>query len=139
MSSATRSAAAWAGWLAEYGLAANSVLAVELVSADGRVLRADREHHPDLFWAVRGGGGSFGVVIAIEFALYPIAEVYAGWLMWPLERAGEVLKAWREWVDTVPEEVTSVGRILQLPPIPEIPEPLRGQSLVVVEAAYLRQ
>jgi hypothetical protein len=124
------------GWLARsHGFAANSVLAVELVTADGRFVRADRENEPDLFWAVRGGGGSFGIVTAIEFRLYPLTEAYAGWLLFPFERAGEVLHAWREWVETVPDEVTSVGRLLQLPPIPDIPEPLRGKSFVVVEAA----
>lgn len=126
------------GWLARrHGLAANSVLAVELVTADGRLVRADRDHHPDLFWALRGGGGSFGIVTALEFALYPVRELYAGVMFWPLERAAEILHAWREWVETVPEEVTSVGRLMQFPPIPDIPEPLRGRSFVLVEAAYL--
>jgi hypothetical protein len=126
------------GWLARtYGLAANSVLAVELVTADGRRVRADATTNPDLFWAVRGGGGSFGVVTAIEFALYPVREVYAGILFFPVERAAEVLNAWREWIEDVPDGLTSVGRLLQIPPIPEIPEPLRGNSFVVVEAAFL--
>lgn len=126
------------GWLARrYGLAANSVVAIELVTADGRRVRADRDNEPDLFWAVRGGGGSFGVVTAIEFALYPVSEVYAGALFFPLERASEILGAWREWVDTTPDEVTSVGRLLQFPPIPEVPEPMRGQSYAIVEAAFI--
>jgi FAD/FMN-containing dehydrogenase len=126
------------GWLARrYGLAANSVVAVEIVTADGRHVRADRENEPELFWAVRGGGGSFGIVTAIEFALHPVAEVYAGVLFFPFERAGEILAAWREWVDGTPDELTSVGRLLQFPPIPEIPEPVRGKSFVVVEAAYI--
>ncbi|HEY1370123.1 MAG TPA: FAD-binding oxidoreductase [Gaiellaceae bacterium] len=125
-------------WLArKYGLAANSLLAVELVTADGRFVRADRENEPELFWALRGGGGSFGVVTAVEFTLYPVAELYAGVLFFPIERAAEILGAWREWVDTVPDEVMSVGRLLQLPPIPEVPEFLRGRSFVVVEAAIL--
>ena len=125
-------------WLArKHGLAANSVLAVELVTADGRHIRVDADHEPELFWALRGGGGSFGVVTALELRLYPIAEVYAGWLIFPVERSAEVLHAWREWVETVPDEVTSVGRILNLPPIPDIPEPLRGRSLAVVEATFL--
>jgi hypothetical protein len=124
-------------WLArKYGLAANSVTAVELVTADGRLVRADHDNEPDLFWAVRGGGGSFGVVTALEFRLYPLTEVYAGVLFWPVERAAEVLNAWREWTATVPDELTSVGRILQLPPLPEIPEPLRGRSFAVVETIY---
>jgi FAD/FMN-containing dehydrogenase len=125
------------GWLARSrGLAANSVTAVEVVTADGRLVRADRDSEPDLFWAVRGGGGNFGVVTAIELALFETPELYAGAMFWPTERAGEVLHAWREWVETVPEEVTSLGRVLHLPPIPDIPEPLRGNSFVVVEAAF---
>jgi hypothetical protein len=126
------------GWLARrYGLAANSVVAVELVTADGRRVRADRDNEPDLFWAVRGGGGSFGIVTAIEFALYPVPEVFAGALFFPLERAPEVLAAWREWVDGTPDEVTSVGRLMQVPPIPEVPEALRGRSFALVEAAFI--
>jgi FAD/FMN-containing dehydrogenase len=116
-------------WLVrKYGLAANKVTAVELVTADGRLVRADRDNEPDLFWALRGGGGSFGVVTALEFRLYPLTEVYAGVMFWPVERAAEVLNAWREWTATVPDEMTSVGRILQLPPLPDVPEPLRGRS-----------
>lgn len=125
------------GWLARrYGLAANSVVAVELVTADGRIVRTDRDTEPDLFWAVRGGGGSFGIVTAIEFALYPVAEVYAGILFFPFERAAEVLNAWSEWVEDTPEEITSGGRLMQFPPIPDIPEAVRGRSFVMVEAAY---
>jgi UDP-N-acetylenolpyruvoylglucosamine reductase len=125
-------------WLArKHGIGANQVTAVEIVTADGRLVRADRDNEPDLFWAVRGGGGAFGVVTAIEFKLLPITEVYAGILWFPVERATEVLRAWRAWTDDVPEEMTSVGRILQLPPIPQIPEPVRGKSFVVVEAIFL--
>jgi len=125
-------------WLGrKHGLAANSVLAVELVTAGGDFVRADRDNEPDLFWALRGGGGSFGIVTALEFALYPVAELFAGALFWPIERAGEILVAWREWVEAVPDEVTSVGRLLQFPPIPDVPEQFRGRSFVVVEAALL--
>ena len=125
-------------WLGRrYGLSANSVLAVELVDADGEHVRASADENPELFWALRGGGGSFGVVTAMEIALYPADELYAGWLIFPIERAAEVLPAWREWVRDVPDEVTSVGRFLQVPPLPEIPEPVRGRRLVVVEATML--
>jgi FAD/FMN-containing dehydrogenase len=126
-------------WLGRrHGLAANNVRAVEIVTADGRLVRADATTEPDLFWAVRGGGGSFGVVTAIEFDLFPLAEVYAGVLWWPLERASEVLQAWRELTEgDVPDELTTVGRILQLPPLPEIPEAVRGRSFVVVEVIHL--
>jgi FAD/FMN-containing dehydrogenase len=124
-------------WLArKYGIGANQVTAVELVTADGRLVRADRDNEPDLFWAVRGGGGAFGVVTALEFNLFPITEVYAGVMFFPVERAREVLRAWREWTNDLPDEMTSVGRILQFPPIPDIPEEVRGQSFVVVEAIY---
>ena len=126
------------GWLARSrGLAANSVTAVELVTAEGRFVRLDSENEPDLFWAVRGGGGSFGVVTAIELELYPTPELYAGAMFWPVERAGEVLRRWRDWAETVPDEVTSVGRILHFPPFPDVPEPLRGNSFVIVEAVLV--
>ncbi len=125
------------GWLARsHGLAANSVTAIEVVTYDGQHLRTHHEAHAELFWALRGGGGSFGIVTAIEFDLFRLTEVYGGWLIFPIERSSEVLHAWREWTQTVPNEVTSVGRILQLPPLPQIPEPLRGRSIVVIEAAY---
>ncbi|HEU4756782.1 MAG TPA: FAD-binding oxidoreductase [Agromyces sp.] len=125
-------------WLArKHGIGANQVTAIEVVTASGDLVRTDWANEPDLFWALRGGGGSFGIVTAIEFDLFPITEVYAGILWYPVDRAGEVLKAWRAWTDGVPDELTSVGRILQFPPIPEIPEPVRGQSFVVVQAIYL--
>ena len=126
------------GWLSrKHGLSASSVLSAEVVTADGEVVRADPETNPDLFWALRGGGGSFGIVTSVEIALYPVTEAYAGWLIWPMDRAGEVLAAWADWTRTVPEEVTSIGRLLQLPPIPEMPPALRGRQVVVVEAAYI--
>ena len=127
-----------AGWMIRrYGLAANSIRAAEVVTADARIVRADAGSEPDLFWALRGGGGSFGVVTALELELFPIRELYAGVLFWPQERAAEVLGAWREWTADLPEEMSSLGRLLNVPPLEEIPEPLRGRSFVVVEAAWL--
>ena len=121
----------------KYGLAANSVRSIQLVTADARIVRCDREHEPDLFWALRGGGGSFGVVTAIELELFEIPEVYAGVLWYPIERAREVLHAWRELTQSEPpEELTTLGRLLNLPPIPQIPEPVRGKSFVIVEAVH---
>jgi hypothetical protein len=122
----------------KYGLAANSVHAIELVTADGRLVRADREHETDLFWALRGGGGTFGVVTALELRLVPVSEVYAGVLWWPIERDHEVLHTWAELTRSEPpEELTTVGRYLRLPPLPDIPEAVRGKSFVVVEAIHL--
>ena len=121
----------------KHGLAVNSVLAVELVTADGRHVRADAEQETDLFWAVRGGAGNFGAVTAIEFALYPVEQVYAGAFFWPIERAAEILNAWRAWVETVPLECESIGRLLQLPDAPFLPDHLRGRSFALVEVAFL--
>ena len=120
-----------------FGLAANSVRAAEVVTAEGRQVRADADSEPDLFWALRGGGGSFGVVTALELELFPVAELYAGVLFWPQERAADVLKAWAGWTADLPDEMTSLGRLLNIPPLEEIPEPMRGRSFVVVEAAWL--
>src|SRR5581483_9327317 len=126
------------GWYArKLGLSSNSVRAIELVTADGELRRVDHDQEPDLFWALRGGGGSFGIVTALEVQLYAIPDIYAGVLFFPWERASEVLHAWREWTETVPEELTSVGRILQFPPIPELPDHLRGGKFVVVEGIYM--
>jgi FAD/FMN-containing dehydrogenase len=125
------------GWLARrHGLAANSVTAAELVTPDGDLVRADADHEPDLFWAVRGGGG-IGVVTALEMRLYPVRDLYAGDLFFPIQRAAEVLHAWREWTATVPDEITSIAHLLRLPSLPQLPEPLRGRAFAMVEAAYL--
>jgi len=125
------------GWLARrYGLAANSIHAADLVTADGRLVRADHEHHPDLFWAIRGGG-SLGLVTTLEFALYPVREVYGGALYWPPERAAEILPEWRAWTDHLPDEVTSIARLRRMPSRPDVPQQLRGRSFVIIEAACL--
>jgi FAD/FMN-containing dehydrogenase len=121
----------------KYGIQANSVTAIELITPDGEYLRVDGDHDEDLFWALRGGGGNFGVVTAMEFRLYPVEELYAGWLVWPWERSQEVIERWAEWTRTAPDEVTSMARIMQLPPIDEVPEFLRGRQIVVVSAAFL--
>src|SRR4051812_18695211 len=121
----------------KHGLQTNNIIAIELVTADGELRRVDHQNEPGLFWALRGGGGNFGVVTAIEVQLYAIPDIYAGVLFFPWERSSEVLQAWREWTETVPEELTSVGRILQFPPIPDVPEPLRGNKYVLVEGIYM--
>jgi FAD/FMN-containing dehydrogenase len=126
------------GWLArKHGLACNSVVGAEVVTAEGELARADLANESDLFWALRGGGGSFGVVTALEFELYPVPELYAGMFAWTWERTADVLHAWREWVSGLPDEMGTWARILQVPPLPIVPEPVRGRQLVVVEAAYL--
>lgn len=122
------------GWLARsHGLASNSVTAIEVVDAMGRVRRVDAEHDPDLFWALRGGGGAVAIVTAIEFRLYPVSEAFAGALMWPIERAADVVDAWRQWVRDVPASVTSLSRVLRYPPLPDLPPFLQGRSFVSIE------
>jgi FAD/FMN-containing dehydrogenase len=126
------------GWYGrKHGLACNSVTAVELVGADGEKRRVDAASDPELFWALRGGGGDFGIVTALEFDLLPIPELFGGALFFPIERAAEVMHAWHEWTATAPEEVTSIARVMSFPPFPEVPEPLRGNEFAIVEAVVL--
>ena len=125
-------------WLARrHGFACDSVTAIELVTADGTLTRTDAHNDPELFRALCGGGGNFGVVTAMEFELYPIEQLTGGALLWPRERAEEIFNAWSAWAETVPTGVTSLCRLLNVPPLPDVPEPLRGRSFVVVEAAIL--
>lgn len=120
-----------------YGLACNSILAAEVVTADGRRIRTDRDTEPEVFWAIRGGGGNVAAVTAIELELFPIPEVVAGVLFWPIDRAVEILQAWRAWTDTVPDTCESIGRLLQLPDAPFLPDHLRGRSFVLVEMVLI--
>ncbi len=125
-------------WYARrHGWAADHVRAFDLVVADGTLLRADAEHHPELFWALRGGGGGVGVVVGIDIELLPLTEVYGGMLLWDGVRAAEVAHAWSRWTNTVPDAVTTALRLMSFPPLPELPEFLRGRQLVVVDGAIL--
>jgi FAD/FMN-containing dehydrogenase len=125
------------GWLArKHGLQTNSVTAFELVTADGHLVRADAVHEPDLFWALRGGGGNFGVVTAIEFAVYAYPELYAGAYFFDFARTREVLHAWRDLLPTLPDELMTWSAILHFPPDPALPEALRGASYTVVWAVH---
>ncbi|NYD41250.1 FAD-binding oxidoreductase [Nocardioides panaciterrulae] len=126
------------GWYArKLGLATNSLTAVELVLADGTSVRADETTDRELFWAVRGGGGSFGVVTALEFRMYDVPTAYAGMLVWDLTRIEPVLREWAAWGPGAPDEVTTSFRAMRIPPMPDVPEPLRGRRLVIVDGAVL--
>ena len=126
------------GWLArKYGLQANTVTAIELVTADGHLVRTDATHEPELFWALRGGGGNFGVVTALEFAVYPVAELYAGAMFFAFDDAPEVLHIWNDQLTAFPDELTSWAALLHLPATPEIPRELRGRSVSAVFGAFL--
>ena len=127
------------GWLGrKHGLQSNALTAIEIVTADGELRRIDHDNETDLFWAVRGGGGNYGVVTALEFELFPVPELYAGALFFPYERASEVMHAWHDYVSAgLPDEITTVARVVQVPPLEEIPEMLRGKSFTILQAAYL--
>jgi len=126
------------GWYArKLGLAANSLTAVEIVLANGDLVRADAETNPELFWAVRGGGGNFGIVTALEFRAYDFSTAYAGMLMWDVEMAPRVLDMWRAWAPVAPDEVTTSFRIMRIPPIPEMPDFVRGRTIVVIDGAVM--
>jgi FAD/FMN-containing dehydrogenase len=112
-----------------HGLSIDSLLAVEIVLADGRVVRASRDNHPDLFWAVRGGGGNFGVVTSFEFQAAPLSTVVAGPMLWPLERAEEILRAFDEIMGSGPDELGGFFAFLTVPPGPPFPEELHLQKM----------
>jgi FAD binding domain len=125
-------------WLGRrYGFACNRVAAIEMVSAEGEPHAVDAENDSDLFWALRGGGGGYAVVTALQLELLPIAEVYAGALLFPAEVGAEAVRAYRDWAAGVPEEVASVVRFLTPPPIPDVPEPIRGRPLLTISAACI--
>ncbi|SCF45675.1 alpha/beta fold hydrolase [Micromonospora mirobrigensis] len=120
-----------------FGYAADHVRAIELVTADGELRRVTAESEPELFWALRGGKGNFGVVTALEFGLFPVARIYGGGLFFPGEFTAEVLRTWSSWTVGLPDEMTSSVALLQLPPAPDVPEPLRGRFVVHVRMAYV--
>jgi FAD/FMN-containing dehydrogenase len=126
------------GWLARrHGLQTNAVTAIEVVTADGHLVRTDAVHEADLFWALRGGGGNFGVVTAIEFAVVPVGTVYAGRMFFPFARAGEVLHAWAAMLPDAPDELMTWATIMHFPELPQVPPAVRGRSFVVVMGVYL--
>ena len=125
------------GWLGrKYGLAADSVLRFELVTANGQLLYASADEHSDLFWGLRGGGGSLGIVTGMEIRLYPVTTVYGGTLFYPVQAAGEVFARYRDWIAAAPDELTSSIVLMNFPPIPLVPENLRGQSFVMVRGCW---
>jgi hypothetical protein len=122
----------------EFGLSANNVEAFEAVTADGQLVRADRYSEPDLFWALRGGGGSFAVVTGLELRLFPVREVYAGLLWWPAAAAGRVLPAWRELTQgEVPDEFTTRARFVTFPSVSDVPAELRGRSFLIIDGIHI--
>lgn len=125
------------GWLGRrYGFNADSVREADVVSAEGELLKASAHQDADLFWGIKGGGGNFGIVTSLEFSLYPITNVYGGNLFYPMEQAREVLELYAGWDEGLPDEMTSAVAFLNFPPVPGLPEPLRGGSFVAVRGCY---
>ncbi|MFJ3233891.1 FAD-binding oxidoreductase [Streptomyces sp. NPDC086787] len=126
------------GWLLRlHGLASDCLTAAELVTADGRVVRANTREHPELFWALRGGGGNFGVVTSLEFELYPVGpQVLGGLIVFPLDQARQVLTGWREATGRMPDELTTVVNLTTAPPLPFLPPEVHGTRVVVVVGLY---
>ena len=126
------------GWLErQHGLSCDNLLAVELVTADGHEVRADESQHQDLLWACKGGGGNFGVVTALEFALHPVGPMILGGLMlWPIDRAADVGPRFRDWAAAAPEELGAALVILSGPPEPFIPAHLQGQPVIAVAVLW---
>ncbi len=121
-----------------HGYAADRVQALEIVGADGELRQVTASSEPDLFWALRGGKGNFGVVTSLEFSLFPVKRFYGGGLFFAGERAAEVVHTWREWVADLPTEVTSSIAFLRRPALPGVPEPLRGTFVMHVRFSSLQ-
>ncbi|MGY1808716.1 FAD-binding oxidoreductase [Blastococcus sp. SYSU D00669] len=119
-----------------YGFAADQVLSVEMVTADGAIRTVCAEQEPELFWAVRGGKSNFGVVTSIEIQLVPVRSVLGGGIFFAGKDAAAVLHAFREWAPTLPEEVSTSIALLRVPPLEELPPPLRGQTVLHLRYAY---
>lgn len=119
------------------GLASNSLRAVELVTADGELRRVDATEDPELFDALRGGGGGLGVVTAVEVALFPVARVITGAVFWPASEAARLLPVWRRWAETAPDTVTTSIRVMNLPKLPEIPAVLTAGPILCLDGVVL--
>jgi FAD/FMN-containing dehydrogenase len=126
------------GWLMrKHGLSCDNLRSAELVTADGQVLTASATENPDLFWALRGGGGNFGVVTSFEFDLYPVGPtVTAGPVFYPGERAEEILRFYRDFTGDLPDELTTVANLLTAPPAPFLPEEWHGKKLIGLIGCY---
>jgi hypothetical protein len=119
-----------------HGYAADHVRSLDVVTADSELRHVDAESDPELFWALRGGKGNFGVVTALEFDLFPVSRLYGGGIYFPGNRMDDVLRAWTAWQPDTPDTMISSFAALRLPPLPQVPEPLRGVFAVSLRIAY---
>ena len=125
------------GWLGrKYGFNADGVREADVVTAEGELLRVSAHEHEDLFWGLKGGGGNLGIVTSLVFDLYPLTSFYGGNVFYPVEKAGEVLARYASWSADLPDEMTTGIAFLNIPPLPFLPEPLRGKSVITVRGCY---
>ncbi len=127
------------GWLIRaFGYASDNLLSAEVVTADGRLIRASDDEHADLFWGLRGGGGNFGIVTAFEYRLHPVGPiVMSGPIFYPLDQAREVAAFQREFLRDAPDELTVMNAFMTVPPVEPFPEPLHGQKVLAVVPLYV--
>jgi FAD/FMN-containing dehydrogenase len=119
-----------------YGFAADRVCRVDMVTADGQLRQVTADSEPELFWAVRGGKGNFGVVVGLEFELVPVSRLYGGGLFFSAEATADVLHTYGRWAPTAPEQMSSSVLLMEFPPIPEVPELFRGKYITHLQLAY---
>jgi FAD/FMN-containing dehydrogenase len=127
------------GWLTrKHGLTSDNLVSARIVTANGRCLHVSAASHADLFWALRGGGGNFGVVTQFEFALHPVGpEVFAGLMVFPLEEAREVLRKYRKYIAIVPDDLSVWTVMRQAPPLPFLPKEVHGKKVLILALCYL--
>jgi FAD/FMN-containing dehydrogenase len=119
-----------------YGLTIDNLLEADVVLADGRLVKASEQEHPDLFWALRGGGGNFGVVTSFLYRLHPVSTVVAGPILWPLAQASDVMRWYREFITQAPDALNGFFAFLTVPPAPPFPEALWNQKMCGVIWCY---
>jgi FAD binding domain len=126
------------GWLMrKLGLTSDNLVACEVVTADGKLVRATPDEHADLFWSLQGGGGNFGIVTRFAYRLHPVGpEVLAGVVLYPAGQAHQVLRSYRDYVAGAPEELTTIVNLRKAPPAPYLPEHLHGRPVVIVAVCY---
>jgi len=126
------------GWLTrKYGMSIDNLLSADVVTADGKLRRVAKDENPELFWALRGGGGNFGVVTSFEFKVHPVGpEVLSGLIVHPLDRAADLLKAYRRIADEAPDELTCWVVMRKAPPLPFLPAEWHGREVLVFALCY---